>query len=125
MSVAYKPIPKTGRRDRATIRVTATVDQTWALDSDWLHKRLDVLRPYGRHHVNRIHLLDLIADLLLLSSVLATFFLAWWAGIPLLGFACLQRHANRRMAGELAARAAKESTEAFIYLYNRGALWLD
>ncbi len=117
--------PNTGRRDHATIRVDATVDQTWALDSEWLHNRLDVLRPYGRHYVNRIRMLDLISDLLILASVISTFFVAWWSGIPLLGFACLQRYANRRMAGELAAKAAKESTDAFLYLYNRGALWLD
>ncbi len=118
-------LPNTGRSDKAAIRVQATVDQTWALDSEWLHNRLDVLRPYGRHYVNRIRMLDLVADLLILASVISTFFVAWWSGIPLLGFACLQRHANRRMAGELAAKAAKESTDAFLHLYNRGALWLD
>lgn len=125
MSARRQLNPITGRQDGAAMRVEATVDQTWALDSEWLHDRIDVLRPYGRHFVNRIRLLDLLCDILILASVISTFFVAWWSGIPLLGFACLQRYANRRMAGELAAKAARESTDAFLYLYNRGALWLD
>ncbi len=125
MSAVHKINPITGRQDRATFRVNATADQTWALDAEWLHKRLDILQPYSRHQVNRIRFLDIVADALLIAAVLATFFIVWWAGIPLLGFACAQRLSNQRLAGELAARAAKESTDAFLYLYNRGALWLD
>ena len=108
-----------------TVRVAATADQTWALDAEYLYKRLELLRPIGRHYVNRIRLLDMICDILLLAGVLSAFFVAWWTVIPLVGFACLQRVANRRMAGELAGKAAQESTDAFLYLYNTGALWLE
>ena len=111
--------------DGTTVRIAATPDQTWALDADYLYKRLEVLKPLGSHYVNRIWMLDLISDILLVSGVLSTFFVVWWACIPLVGFGCLQRVANRRMAGELAGKAAQESTDAFLYLYNSGALWLE
>ena len=109
----------------ATVRIAATPDQVWALDADYLYKRLEVLQPLGRHYVHRIWMLDLASDALLLGGVIASFLVVWWAFIPLVGFACLQRVANRRMAGELAGRAAQESTDAFLYLYNSGALWLE
>ncbi len=115
----------TTQSGRTTVRIAATPDQTWALDADYLYDRLEVLKPLGSHYVNRIWMLDLISDLLLVAAVLSTFFIAWWTCIPLVGFACLQRVANRRMAGELAGKAAQESTDAFLYLYNTGALWLE
>ncbi|MDJ0919703.1 MAG: hypothetical protein QNI84_01135 [Henriciella sp.] len=113
------------RSEPTTVRIAATDDQTWALDADFLYERLDRLKPVGKHYVHRIRLLDLMSDLLLVAGVLSAFFVAWWTIIPLVGFACIQRVSNRRMAGELAGEAAKESTEAFLYLYNSGALWLD
>ena len=125
MRAQYNPTPIIDRRRSETVRVVATPDQTWAIDALWLYNRLEVLRPVGRHYVNRIRLFDLASDVLLVLGMVATFFWAWWAGAVLIGFACLQRHANRRMAGELAAKAAQESSDAFLYLYNRGALWLD
>lgn len=114
-----------GEHGRTTVRIVATPDQTWALDADYLHGRLDVLRKLGTHYANRIWLLDLVSDVMLVAGVMSAFFLAWWACIPLIGLACMQRVSNRRVAGELAGRAAKESTEAFLYLYNSGALWLE
>ena len=110
---------------RTTVRIAATPDQTWAVDADYLHARLDVLRTLGSHYANRIWLLDMVSDLFLVAGVLSTFFVAWWLCVPLVGLACLQRVSNRRMAGELAGRAAQESTDAFLYLYNSGALWLE
>ena len=84
---------------RTTVRIVATPDQTWALDADYLHKRLDVLKTLGAHYANRIWLLDLVSDVMLVAGVLSTFFVAWWTCIPLVGLACLQRISNRRMAG--------------------------
>ena len=108
-----------------TVRIPATPDQTWALDADYLHGRLDVLKKLGTHYANRIWLLDMVSDIMLLGGILTTFFVAWWTFIPMIGLACLQRISNRRMAGELAGRAAQESTDAFLYLYNSGVLWLE
>ncbi|GAB5459429.1 MAG: hypothetical protein Hens3KO_24590 [Henriciella sp.] len=125
MSALQNYNPRGMRSDAGTVRVNATVDQVWAFDADFLYKRLEVLKEVGKHYVNRIMLLDLVADALLLAALPAAFFFVWWAFIPLLGFGCLQRVANRRMAGELAAKAAQESTEAFLFLYNSGALWLE
>lgn len=107
------------------VRVPATPDQTWALDAEYLHGRLDVLKRLGSHYANRIWLLDLISDILLIAGVVSTFLVAWWTCIPIVGIAILQRIANKRLAGELAGQAAKESTDAFLYLYNSGALWLE
>ena len=108
-----------------TVRIAATPDQTWALDADYLHGRMDVLKRLGSHYANQIALIDLVSDILLVAGVLSTFFIAWWTCIPIVGFACLQRIANKRLAGEMAGRAAQESTDAFLYLYNSGALWLE
>ena len=107
------------------VRLNATADQVWAFDADYLYRRLDLLKPVGRHLVHKIRMLDLVSDLLLVAGVIAPFFLAWWTIVPLIGFACLQRSANRRMAGEVAARAAQESTDIFLYLYNSGVLSVE
>lgn len=125
MSAVYNAKPIDERSEAGTVRVAATVDQTWALDADFLYNRLEVLKAVGRHYVFRIRMLDIFADLLLITCIPAAFFVAWWLFLPMLGFSCLQRVANRRMAGELAAKAAQESTESFLYLYNTGALWLE
>jgi len=114
-----------GEDSRMTVRVAATPDQTWALDADYLHARMDVLKKLGSHYANQIWMLDLVSDALLIAGVLSAFFVAWWACIPILGFAVLQRIANKRLAGEMAGKAAQESTDAFLYLYNSGALWLE
>lgn len=108
-----------------TVRIAATPDQTWALDADYLHGRLDVLRKLGSHYANRIWLLDLVSDIMLVAGIFSTFFVAWWTCVPIIGLAVLQRISNRRMAGELAGKAAQESTDAFLYLYNSGVLWLE
>lgn len=117
--------PAQNQDSGTTVRISATPDQTWAVDADYLHARLDVLRKLGAHYANRIWLLDLVSDIMLLTGVLTTFFVAWWTCIPIVGLACLQRISNRRMAGELAGQAAQESTDAFLYLYNSGILWLE
>lgn len=114
-----------GEDSWSTVRIAATPDQTWAVDADYLHGRLDVLRKLGAHYANRIWLLDLVSDIMLVAGVLSAFFIAWWSCIPIIGLACLQRISNRRMAGELAGKAAQESTDAFLYLYNSGVLWLE
>lgn len=121
-SARLEPASDSGR---TTVRIAATPDQTWALDADYLYQRLEVLKSVGSHYANRIWMLDLISDVMLVAGVLSAFFVVWWSCIPIIGFACLQRVANRRMAGELAGKAAQESTDAFLYLYNSGALWLE
>ncbi len=125
MAVMHNRDPHVERTEAGTVRVAATADQIWALDADYLYRRLDILKPVGKHYVHRIRMLDWMADVLLLAGMLSAFFVAWWTLVPLVGFACLQRVANRRMAGELAAKAAQESSDAFLYLYNTGALWLE
>ena len=110
---------------RTTVRIAAPPDQTWALDDDYLHARQDMLRQLGAHYANRIWVLDIASDVMLLAGVICTFFVAWGTCIPLVGFACVQRMSNRREAGEMAARAAQDSTDAFLYLYNSGVLWLE
>lgn len=114
-----------GEEGRMTVRVAATPDQTWALDAEYLHARMDVLKRLGAHYANQIWLLDLVSDALLIAGVISAFFVAWWTCIPIVGFAVLQRIANKRLAGEMAGKAAQESTDAFLYLYNSGALWLE
>ena len=44
-----------------TVRIAATPDQTWALDADYLHGRMDVLKRLGSHYANQIALLDLVS----------------------------------------------------------------
>ena len=125
MQAVYNPTPIEDRSPAGIVRIAATVDQVWAFDADFLYNRLEVLKGVGPHYVNRIRMLDMISDMLLIAGIISAFFIAWWTIVPLVGFASLQRVANRRMAGELAAKAARESTDAFLYLYNTGALWLE
>ena len=108
-----------------TVRINATPDQTWAIDPDHLYDKLHNLKPVARHYINRIHFLDFGCDVLLVGAVLTVFFLHWALAPILVMIACVQRASNRRLAAELAGKAATQSAEVFYYLYNSGALWLE
>ncbi|MEM8615808.1 MAG: hypothetical protein AAGF20_02630 [Pseudomonadota bacterium] len=109
---------------RVTVDVVASSDQVWTIEADELYERLETLKPLGRHLVRRIHLLDLFSDVALVLGVIAPFMGLIWL-LPLcLAYAVLQRYGNRRLVGDMAARAAQESTDAFLYLYNNGHMWL-
>jgi len=108
-----------------TVRINATPDQVWALDPDYLYDKLRNLQPVGRHYIHRIRLLDFGCDVLLVIAVLSLFFVHWVFTPVLVGIACAQRVSNRKLAAELAGKAATQSAEVFYYLYNSGALWLE
>lgn len=105
-----------------TYRMKATPDQIWAFDTDYLRRKAEALRPVGRHYTMRIRFYTLSFYALMIGSVVAAFTVGWWATFALIGLACLQRQANYRLAGELAAKAATASSDMFLHLYNIGAL---
>ena len=100
----------------------ATPDQIWAFDTDYLRRKAEALRPVGRHYTMRIRFYTLSFYALMIGSVVAAFTVGWWATFALIGLACVQRQANYRLAGELAAKAATASSDMFLHLYNIGAL---
>ena len=100
----------------------ATPDQIWAFDTDYLRRKAEALRPVGRHYTMRISFYTLSFYALMIGSVVAAFTVGWWATFALIGHACVQRQANYRLAGELAAKAATASSDMFLHLYNIGAL---
>lgn len=108
-----------------TVRISATPDQTWALDPDHLYDKLEKLKPVGRHYVNRILLLEFACDVLLVAAIISIFFVHWALAPVLVGIACAQRASNKKLTAELAGKAATQSAEVFYYLYNSGALWLE
>ena len=55
---------------------------------------------------------------------LPAFAIVWWLFIPGLAACAFMIAANRKLAGETAMRAARRSTEAFLYLHTAGVLWL-
>ena len=58
MAAPAYPIPR-GEDSRLTVRVTATPDQTWALDAEYLHARMDVLKRLGSHYAGpALHQID-------------------------------------------------------------------
>ena len=65
-----------------------------------------------------------MAYAILIASVIAAFAIAWWIVIPGLVACVLMIAVNRKRAGEVAMRAARRSTEAFLYLHTIGVLWL-
>lgn len=111
--------------DYRTYRFKATPDQIWAFDTEYLRRRADALRPMGRHYMMRIRLNTVCFYVLLIAAAAASIFLKWWMVFTLIGLACLQRQANSRLAGELAAEAASASTDMFLHLYNVGALSIE
>ena len=89
----------------------ATPDQIWAFDTDYLRRKAEALRPVGRHYTMRIRFYTLSFYALMIGSVVAAFTVGWWATFALIGLACVQRQANYRLAGELAAKAATASSD--------------
>ncbi|MEL7232469.1 MAG: hypothetical protein AAGJ85_08165 [Pseudomonadota bacterium] len=112
-------------RDDRTYRLKATPDQIWAFDADYLRRKAEALRPVGRHYTMRIRLYTISFYMLLKAAAFAAFMTHWWVAFVLLGLACLQRQANYRLAGKLAAEAASASTDMFLHLYNIGALSVE
>ena len=100
----------------------ATPDQIWAFDTDYLRRKAEALRPVGRHYTMRIRFYTLSFYVLMIGAAVAAFTVGWWAAFVLIGLACVQRQANYRLAGELAAKAATASSDMFLHLYNIGAL---
>lgn len=107
------------------LRFRTSPDQVWAIDTNALYHNKSILEPLGSSLKHRLVLFDLIVDGLLIAAVISIFVWSIVIAIPLLIAACLLRVANQRLSGELAAKAAQGSTDAFLYLYNNNVLWLE
>lgn len=124
MFLKTAPNPHEEGRPARVVRFRQSGDQMYAIDADELHRNPQLLNTFGRLNEFKVRFLDTIAYAILLVSVIASFAYAWWLFIP--GFiACaLMIAVNRKLAGEVAMRAARRSTEAFLYLHTVGVLWL-
>ncbi|MEM1086566.1 MAG: hypothetical protein AAGH90_02485 [Pseudomonadota bacterium] len=118
MAIPKLKLPSADR----TYRMKATPDQIWAFDTDYLHRKAEALRPVGRHYTMRIRFYTVCFYMLLIGAAISSFLFGWWAAFALIGLAILQRQANYRLVGELAAKAATASSDMFLHLYNIGAL---
>lgn len=124
MFLRTAPNPHEKGRPARVVRFRHDDDRVFAIDADQLHRNPRLLNMFGRLNEFKVRVLDTIAYAILLVAVIASFAYAWWLFIP--GFiACaLMIAVNRKLAGEVAMRAARRSSEAFLYLHTVGVLWL-
>lgn len=124
MFLRTAPNPHDEGRPARIVRFEQDEDRVFAIDADQLHRHPQLLNSLVRHNEFMVRALDALAYAILLVSVIAAVAIAWWLVLPGL-VACVAMIAvNRKRAGEVAMRAARKSTEGFLYLHTIGVLWL-
>ncbi|WP_084396346.1 hypothetical protein [Henriciella aquimarina] len=118
------PNPHDEGRQARVVRFRQDEDRTFAIDADQLHRNPRLLNMFGKLNEFRVRMLDFVAYTVLIASVIASFVVAWWLFVPGLAACALMIAANRKFAAEVAMRAARRSTESFLYLHTIGVLWL-
>lgn len=124
MFLSCQPNPyDSGRMTRALI-FENTPGTRFAIDAEALHRRPELLKPFGRGLDLRLRVLDGLAYLSCLIGLIAALVVGWWmAGLGLV-ICVLMLAANRKTAGRLARSAAQRSSESFRKLHEMGCLWL-
>lgn len=124
MFLSTQPNPHDGGRMTRTLIYENIPGTRFAIDAEALHRRPELLKPFGRWLDIRMRVLDALAYLACLLGVLAALNVGWWmAGAGVL-ICVLMLAANRKTAGRLARAAAQRSTVAFRQLHEMGCLWL-
>lgn len=124
MFLRTAPNPHDEGRPARVVRFQQEEDRVFAIDADQLHRNPGLLNTFSRHHEFTVRALDAVAYAILIVSVIAAFSIAWWIFIPGLAACAFMIAVNRKRTGEVAMRAARKSTEAFLYLHTIGVLWL-
>ena len=116
--------PHSGGRLTRTVLYEPHPGQVFAIDAERLHKEPALLSQFSRRASLGVRALDLTAYLVLVVSVIASFFIAFWLFIPGVAACTFMLAANRKTAGEIALRRAADSFNAFRELHEQGLLWL-
>ncbi len=124
MFLRTAPNPHDEGRPARVVRFKQDEERVFAIDADELHRNPRLLNSFSRLNEFRIRALDFVAYTILVLFVIASFAIAWWLIIPGLAACVFMIAINRKLAGEVAMRAARKSTEAFLYLHTIGVLWL-
>ena len=98
--------------------------QTYAIDAEQLHKNPSLLNAFGTGRALMIRALDGLAYLVAIAGIIASFFIATWFFLPAIVASAALLMTNRKMAGDMARKAAAQSNEHFLYLHSQQALWL-
>lgn len=118
------PNPHDEGRPTRVVRYEQEEEQVFAIDAEQLHRNPQLLNTFGRLNEFTLRFLDTLAYAILLVSVIASFAIAWWIFMPGAAACVFMIAINRKFAGEVAMRAARKSSEAFLYLHTIGVLWL-
>lgn len=124
MFLRCEPNPHDNGRMTRAIFFENTPGTRFAIDAETLHKRPELLNAFRPFMDLRVKLLDTIAYMMLLVSVIGSISVAWYLFIPGLATCILMLMANRLTAGDVARQAAKRSTDSFRVLHEMGCLWL-
>lgn len=124
MFLSCQPNPHCGGRMTRALIFEQAPGQHFAIDAETLHKQPELLSEFGRFMHIRFKLLDSIAYLTFLISVLVSISLVWWMFLPGLAICVLMLAVNRKTAGEIARHAAHKSVDNFRKLHEMGCLWL-
>lgn len=124
MFLDCRPNPHDGGRMTRALVYEKTPGTHFAIDAEALHRKPELLKPFGRWLHVRMRVLDTAAYMICLLGVLAVQAVHWWTAAAGLAISVLMLAANRKTAGRLARSAADRSTEAFRRLHEMGCLWL-
>ncbi len=118
------PNPHAAGRLARVVHYRQGEDRVFAIDAEALHRNPGLLNIFDRRNEIRLRVLDFTAYCILLLSVIASVALTWWLFVPGFAASVLMIATNRKLAGHVAMRAARKSSEAFLYLHSAGVLWL-
>lgn len=124
MFLTCKPNPHDGGRMTRVLIFEKTPGTHFAIDAEALHRRPDLLKPFGRWLPVQLRVLDTLAYLAVLVGVLAAVPVGWWTAAAGVTVCALMLAANRKTAGRFARAATERSTESFLRLHQMGCLWL-
>ncbi|MEE2878987.1 MAG: hypothetical protein VX593_08285 [Pseudomonadota bacterium] len=124
MFLRTAPNPHDDGRLARIVRFRQDEDRVFAIDADELHRNPRLLNSFSNHHEFTVRALDALAYAILIVAVIAALAIDWWIVIPGLAACVFMIAVNRKRTGEVAMRAARKSSEAFLYLHTIGVLWL-
>lgn len=98
--------------------------QTFAIDAAQLHRNPNLLNAFGAWRGPMIRTLDVLAFGFLALGILIAVKAVWWLFVPCFIANLAMLMVNRKTAGRMARKAARQSNDNFLYLHQHEAIWL-
>ena len=98
--------------------------QTFVINAAQLHRNPRLLNAFGTWRGPLIRALDVLAFAFLALGIVVAVKAAWWLFVPCFVANIAMLMVNRKTAGRMARKAARQSNKNFLYLHQHEAIWL-